>query len=278
MPRWKQRGRYELHSKDIIALLADKHHADLFVPECKVNSTWGAETTYRLDAWAMRRSWSPWTTFGYEVKVSRSDFVQDDKWLAYLPRCHRFSFVCPRGLIEPREVGDGAGLIWTTKNGRRLITKVKSPQREIDPPVELVLYVLMSRSQIVSSTYRVHSESEMSRQQRIVYCQHWLAQKAESRNLGHLVGKAVAVRVAQAESELQQAQRLLERVEEVDVLLQKHLGLGLEDLGSWHREEQILNAISLLPEQLVVKARDGAKELTRFADALVEQREKLLAE
>ena len=262
-------------AQDITALLADKHHSDLFVPECKVNSTWGQEPTYRLDAWAMKRSWSPWTTFGYEIKVSRSDFLQDDKWLNYLPLCHRFSFVCPRGLIDPKEVSDGAGLIWTTKNGQRLITKVKAPQREIEPPLALLVYVLMSRTLITDSTYRAYEEP--SREQQIVYWRHWLMQKAESRNLGRVVSKELAVLVAKADSDLRYAQVLSERVEEVDALLHKHLGLGLDDLGAWHREEQICSAISLLPAQLIVKARDGAKELTRFANALVEQREKLLA-
>jgi len=264
-----------VYAKDIIALLADRHHHDLFVPECKVNSTWGAKTTYRLDAWAMRRSWSPWTTIGYEIKVSRSDFVHDDKWPNYLPLCHQFSFVCPRGLIDPKEVGEGIGLMWVTKNGKRLITKVKAPRREIEPPIELLIYVLMSRAQIVNSTYRAHDK--MSRQEEIAYWRHWLAQKAESRSLGHLVSEAVASRVRQAEDKLHRAQMLLERVKEADALLQKHLGLGLPDLSSWRMEEQVLNAISLLPKQLVDKARAEARELTRFADAAEEQREKLVA-
>ncbi|WP_208112793.1 MmcB family DNA repair protein [Aureibacillus halotolerans] len=42
----------------------------------------------------------------YEIKVSRSDFLRDDKWPAYKNQCHRFFFVCPKDLIKPEELPD----------------------------------------------------------------------------------------------------------------------------------------------------------------------------
>ena len=73
-----------MRASDLLALLAKKHSADVFVPECKTGGTW-AGTHLRLDAWAMRRSWTHPTVWGYEIKVSRSDFLSDDKWVGYLP-------------------------------------------------------------------------------------------------------------------------------------------------------------------------------------------------
>jgi len=41
---------------------------------------------------------------GFEVKVSRSDFVGDGKWQAYLHNFNFFYFVTPPGLIKPSEL------------------------------------------------------------------------------------------------------------------------------------------------------------------------------
>lgn len=256
-------------AKDIIALLATKHHADVFVPECKANSTRGTKHTYRLDAWAMRRSWAPWTTIGYEVKVSRSDFVQDDKWANYLALCHQFSFVCPRGLIDPKEVGGGAGLLWVTKNGRRLIAKVKAPRREIEPPVEVLIYILMSRAQIVHSTYHT---CELSRSQRIEDWRSWLAEKEEARDIGYRVGKVVADRIAKADTDLSLAMARHQEVEAADALLHQYLGLGINDLNKWNREQKLQDALSLLPHQLVRMTRDASKKLSTLADSIERHR------
>lgn len=67
---------------------------------------------------------------GFEFKVSRSDFLADQKirpkkfywgqeagggeakWRAYIKYCNLFFFVCPEGLIKPEEVEAPAGLIW----------------------------------------------------------------------------------------------------------------------------------------------------------------------
>ncbi len=51
-------------------------------------------------------------TSGYEVKISRSDFVADDKWQEYLPFCNKFYFVCPPDLIKLSELPPETGLIY----------------------------------------------------------------------------------------------------------------------------------------------------------------------
>ena len=132
-------------AETIIELLAARHAADLFVPECKVGGTLTLRgDALRLDAWVMRKSWADFRCIGYEVKVSRHDFARDVKWRRYLPYCHEFYFVCPAGLIGSDEVPDGAGLIWA---GPRLRRKVAAPWHEPDPSrlVRLMTYILMWR-------------------------------------------------------------------------------------------------------------------------------------
>ncbi|MHA7813237.1 MAG: MmcB family DNA repair protein [Phycisphaerales bacterium] len=133
----------KLTAEQVINLIEKKHTNDVFIPECKNGMTWGDGKTLRLDAWVMRRSWANMAFIGYEIKVSRSDFLQDDKWRNYLEYCNQFSFVAPKGVIKPEELPEGIGLYYVASTGTRLFTKTKPVFREIDPPVELMQYALM---------------------------------------------------------------------------------------------------------------------------------------
>ncbi|GAG15780.1 unnamed protein product, partial [marine sediment metagenome] len=79
----------KVSAREIVRLLNNRHSEDIFVDECKNGPTWFG-SHLRLDAWVMKRKWSPITTIGYEVKVSRSDFLNDDKWQGYLQYCNQF--------------------------------------------------------------------------------------------------------------------------------------------------------------------------------------------
>jgi len=85
----------------------------------------------RLDAWAAACSWATPRYFGYEVKVSRSDFLADDKWPRYLTATTYFSFVCPWGLIGLDEIPDGIGLICMNQAGTGLVTRRKPLYRKL---------------------------------------------------------------------------------------------------------------------------------------------------
>lgn len=128
-------------------MLSARHAGDLFVPECKDGPTQTANHL-RLDAWAMARSWTNPAFDGYEIKVSRSDWTRDSKVQAYLPLCNRLWIVCPSGLIQKEEIPESMGLLWASKEGARLLTKKKAPYRQIEPPVNLLRYVLMCRVSI----------------------------------------------------------------------------------------------------------------------------------
>jgi hypothetical protein len=90
---------------------------DVFITECKNGETWGARDLYKLDAWVLKRTYSPLTTIGYEIKVSRSDFENDQKWTNYIDLCHEFFFVCPGGLIRATDLPSSVGLIWVSSTG-----------------------------------------------------------------------------------------------------------------------------------------------------------------
>jgi hypothetical protein len=54
---------------------------------------------------------------GFEIKVSRSDFLNDEKWENYSSFCSSLSIVCPWGLIQREEISKPFGLLWVSRNG-----------------------------------------------------------------------------------------------------------------------------------------------------------------
>ena len=169
-------------SDQIMDLLARRHADDVFVSECKTGKSQGYNHS-RLDAWAALKSWAHPCVFGYEVKVSRGDFLKDEKWRAYLDVCNQFYFVCPPGIIDPAEVPRDAGLLYASKNAAMLYTKKKAPHRDMmKPPVDVLWYILYSRAKID----REYVPSDEAGGRRGVLRQ-WLAAKSDGQELSYLV-------------------------------------------------------------------------------------------
>lgn len=80
------------YAKNILRLLEAKHSKDLLIPECKDGPTQSVSEHLRMDAWVMNRSWAHPCYTAYEIKVTRSDFLNDRKWRGYLPYCNEFFF------------------------------------------------------------------------------------------------------------------------------------------------------------------------------------------
>lgn len=214
----------------IVKLLASRHSGDVFVSECKDGPS-QASRHIRMDAWAMPRSWSkPWC-FGYEVKVSRSDFLRDDKWPAYLDCCNYFYFVAPPGIIDPGEVPEPAGLILTSKNGAKLFTKKKAPLREAEIPESLFRYVLMCRSDI----HRERLTRPMEE-----YWREWLNEKGLKRELGMQVSRSIRreieERVEKAERENTRLQGELNALQVFKQICEEE---GIKTSDSWYARRQV---------------------------------------
>lgn len=136
-------------ANDILKLLLKKHKDDICVPECKHGQSWTKEKVKRFDLWSMKKSYANPITWIYEIKISRQDFLQDNKWMTYLPYCTDFYFVAPAGIIDVSEVPEQAGLLLSSKNGTRLFCKKKAPHRHVDTPDCVFKYILMSRTKIM---------------------------------------------------------------------------------------------------------------------------------
>lgn len=49
---------------------------------------------------------------GFEIKLSRADFLRDEKWQSYSQFTSSLSIVCPEGLIQAEEIVKPFGLLW----------------------------------------------------------------------------------------------------------------------------------------------------------------------
>ena len=49
---------------------------------------------------------------GFEIKLTRADFLRDEKWQGYSEFCSSLSIVCPDGIIKKEEVPKPFGLLY----------------------------------------------------------------------------------------------------------------------------------------------------------------------
>ena len=221
----------KLTSRDVKKLLLDRHagadNPDFIAFEVKTGSTWVKKPDFGiLDCWVMKRSWTRSRTIGYEIKVSRSDFLNDNKWPKYLPFCNEFYFVCPADLIDKTELPPQVGLIYVTKNCKKLRTIKKAPWEERNPEqlVDIYKYIVMHK--LPSDTYPFHSD-------KADYYADWLANKINNQELGYRVGSKLAIELKNAEITNRDLKSRLEWLEELDAIV-KAKGLNV-----WNIEERL---------------------------------------
>lgn len=243
----------KLKSKDIVDLLALKHHDAVFVPECKDGPTQRG-SHQRMDAWVMIKSWANPLTIGYEVKVSRSDFLNDDKWHAYLAYCNELYFVCPHGLIQPDELPPEVGLIWVTKTGGRLVTKKKAQRREVVVPENIYRYILMWRTQVTGEVVK-------DKQRDVPWWHQEIERKGKLTSIGHSVGKRLGDKLRSAEQRIHRLRRSLKLYRHVRRRI-KELGFDVtKSVSTWDCQNELkrLNGQMTVSDQRSI--REAAKAM-----------------
>ena len=204
-------------TKSIHTLLRERHYGQAYFEEVLM----GPSGSRRLDAWVVLPTWSPMTTVGYEVKVTRSDFLRDHKWSEYLPICNRFSFVCPRGIIEPGELPGGVGLIWTTKSGGRLLTKRKAARREVDPSK----VVKALTSVLITKVFPMNVHESLDRATRVAGWRKWIQESEESKEVGRYLAHQMGAEYRKVRAENAE---LRKREEWADGVIKAAESIGLK--------------------------------------------------
>lgn len=255
-------GAPRLTAQRIIQLLAEKHAGDVFVPECKDGPTTHGSHR-RLDAWAMNRSWSQAAVFGYEVKVSRADFLKDEKWVDYLPMCNCLSFVSPRELIMPEELPQDVGLLWVSKTGQKLFTKRKSVHRDVEIPEGVWRYILMCRAKI---TREYHSSDRT-----VAQWKAWLEEKRANRELGYEVRGRIAEIARETQSE---NAKLKKQMRGYDEFREKLTALGIRpesSVDSWTQDKAIKRLFGEHAPEIVKMIRQLEYPLEQLRKSLEEE-------
>lgn len=245
-------------------LLSVRHSDDIFLSECRTGPS--ASEYFIMDGWAMKKSYASPLSIGYEIKVSRNDFMRDDKWRAYLDYCNEFYFVCPTGLIQPNELPDGIGLLWASKTGSKLFKKKKSEYRSIVIPEPMYKYILFSRSVIGYVSYSGTDKD---------YWEKWLKHKEINQsfgyNLSRTLRKTIDEEILKARSENARVNNLNESYEEIKVLLKK---IGIDPLrppASWALENKIQELNNLIPKDLEYKIKHTAEGLNNIIELIDKQ-------
>lgn len=255
-------------ARDIVELLAVKHAGDVFVPECK-NGPTHSTSHLRMDAWAMARSWARPRIVAYEVKVSRSDFLNDDKWRGYLPYCNELCFVCPAKVIAPEELPADVGLIVPSANCTRLYTKRKAVYRDIVIDESVLRYVLICRAQIGVGTDCAENDPSG----RAEHWAAWLAKREYTADLGHQVsralGEVIDEKIEKVDQENKRLATQIKNLQETRDLLRK-LGFDKHIPDPWSVEGRLRRLREAVPPELKGDLRNARRSIRNLQKALAE--------
>ncbi len=104
--------------QDVIQMLSFSTWYGVYVPEFTYENM-------RIDA-AIIETRKRWIR-GFEIKVSRADFLRDEKWQNYSEFTSSLTLICPEGLIAPEEIPKPFGLAWVDE--LKGVTWKKRPKR-----------------------------------------------------------------------------------------------------------------------------------------------------
>ena len=260
-----------MRADELLDALGERHAKDVFVAECK-NGPTQTGSHRRLDAWVMLKTWSPVTTIGYEIKVSRADWRRDEKVGEYAGLVHLLYVVAPKDVVPRDEVPPGVGLLEPVGTQKRLVTRVKAQRREIEMPVSLLVYVLMCRAEIVRRGYDPTDDGER-RSYRYRMLAEWAAEKSERRALNRLLGKKIRDQFDAQEQELRRLTQKLSMLEQVAARI-RELGFDPEvPTGSWRVEQRIKELSREIPASLPRQLEQLSRTLGDVGAALRALRE-----
>ena len=220
----------EVTARDIKLALAKKHQTEFFLTEVKNGPTGVARGQLLIfDAIAIYKSWSRPQIRGYEIKVSRSDFLRDAKYSQYLPYFHEFYFVTPTGMVQRQEVEESIGLIWYNPATGSLTTKKKAVYRDIEIDAAMLLYIIMNRL----DNDRIPFYSTKTE-----YFKDWLKNKISNQELAWQVKSKLLDQIRELEEEIQKLKfNYNDRAEYKKILevMQKH------GLNTWYNPAENLD-------------------------------------
>ena len=254
---------------DMIAtLLHARHSDDIRVDQCKTGASWTGPRVGIIDFWAMKRSWASPAIFAYEIKVSRSDFIRDDKWLQYMDYCNLFYFAAPQGIIEPGELPDNVGLVVASVNCKKLFLKKKAAFRDVVIPESLWRYLLMWRTKIVVEREERETPKE--------FFKEWMKEKDANKLFGWQVSRALATTIKERIEKVDQQNTKLEgRIKQLEKVEEFCRDLGINPYNKYDVQRKVKEQLRLIPEHFTFQLTRMIEELQQIKETCekVEERE-----
>jgi len=248
-------------SGDILELIKAKHSEDLVVPECRTGRSWsaGSKEYMIMDCWTAPHSWAHYHATAYEIKVSRQDFVQDNKWTAYLPYCHYFYFAAPPGVVNLKELPAEVGLYEASSNCKRLMLKKKAAYRQVEIPEEFYKYLLICRTEI-----RTDRTTKVSDRQ---YWAEWLKTKEQDRDFGWHVSqslrKTIDDQITKVRTENRQLKDQIDALKDVRQQIQA-MNLDPTKLTGWDTRNQVRDRLEEIQSGLPKELKNHIEQLERL--------------
>lgn len=114
-----------------------------FMTQVKNWPTFSAEKLLILDWVAIKKSWTAPRMIWFEIKVSRWDFLQDQKRVYYQQYVNDFFFVCPEWLIKKDELPDNVGLMYVTEKWIKTVKRSKFMPNT--PSNDMLMYIIHNK-------------------------------------------------------------------------------------------------------------------------------------
>ncbi len=203
---------------DIKKALAEKHCQDFFLTEVKNGSTYfpPADGMKILDGLAIKKSYTKPCFTGYEIKVSRSDFLRDAKYHTYATLVNMLYVVCPKGMIDKAELPETVGLMYYDPEKKTITTRKKAIFRHVEYSSDMLLYIIYSR--LDSDRVPFYSD-------RKEYLREYIAGKNDGREIGYRLGTKMAWEITGLKTEIESLQhykRLRDAYAAVERVMQEH--------------------------------------------------------
>lgn len=253
-------------STEIKIALADKHYKDFFLTEVKSGSTWLSTVGEMkiLDGLAIRKSWTNPCITGYEVKISRGDFLRDAKFYTYTELCNCLYIVCPKGMIDRAELPESVGLMYYDPEKKTITTRKKAIFRKIEYSPDLLLYIIYSR--LDSDRYPFFSDKKS-------YFDAYLAGNIDNRILGRAIKTKLVqdnIRLEQEIETLRRFEKTYKEYQEIRKVLEKHqiYGWRLEGIAA-----ELDKALSRKPVEDVKAVRASLERVVNQLKAMEEKPE-----
>lgn len=201
----------------------------------------------RLDGVALEWQYGNMWVHGYEIKISRSDWLRDAKYERYRKYCDTLTVVCPKGTIGRDEMPGDIGLMWFEPDKATLRYKRKPGYDAPDKDTSILKDRLLR--EIVRSVWY---DASVSRYGRYATAKEYLDQKAEMKGVGRALGSKMALRLQNLEEQCEPTHRRRTEAKAAayDRLVRLLWDSGYRQIDPWTDPQHVDAALARLGEAL----------------------------